>query len=126
VRAEGAEGERVRIQAVREQAMPGHEQLIEKLAADGKTSGPDAAVQVLAAERTRVTSIANARAEDAPAPVPTSTEKTEEPEAQAPTMRAPSGYAIDPASAKIDADAKAFMAAHAGVDYLAAVRAVSK
>jgi len=49
--AQGAEQERVRIQAVREQIIPGHEELIEKLAFDGKTTGPEAAVAVLAAER---------------------------------------------------------------------------
>lgn len=48
---EGAKLERERIQAVLEQAMPGHDDLINKLAFDGKTTGPEAAVQVLAAEK---------------------------------------------------------------------------
>ena len=69
IRAEGAEAERARIQAVREQSMPGHEKLIEALAFDGKTTGPEAAVQVLAAERARIGAQASARAVDAPAPV---------------------------------------------------------
>jgi len=69
IRAEGAAAERGRIQAVREQSMPGHEKLIEALAFDGKTTGPEAAVQVLAAERTRLSSQAQARHDDAPAPV---------------------------------------------------------
>ena len=127
VRAEGAEGERTRIQAVREQLMPGHEALIEQLAADGKTTAGEAAMAVNAAERARVNSIAAARAEDAPAPVPTSTERTEEDtEPQATGMRAPAGFAIDPASAKLDTDARAYMAAHAGTDYMAAIKAVQK
>lgn len=49
--AEGAKNERERIQAVFDQAMPGHEDLTRKLAFDGKTTGPEAAVQILAAER---------------------------------------------------------------------------
>lgn len=47
----GADDERQRIQDVRAQHVPGHEALIEELAADGHTTGPEAAVQVLAAER---------------------------------------------------------------------------
>ncbi len=43
--------ERARIQAVRCQCIPGHEALIEQLAFDGKTTGPEAAAAVLAAEQ---------------------------------------------------------------------------
>lgn len=49
--AEGAQAERERIQAVHAQMLPGHEKLISALMWDGKTSGPEAAVQVLNAER---------------------------------------------------------------------------
>jgi len=127
LRAEGGEAERARIQAVREQTMPGHEALIEALAFDGKTTGPEAAVQVLAAEKARVSGAAAARAADAPAPVPTVAASEESP-AAAPvaTMRAPSGFVIDQAQAKVDAEAKAYMAKNPGVDYLAAVKAVSQ
>ncbi len=48
---EGAEKERSRIQAVKDQSMPGHEGMVEQLMFDGKTSGPEAAVQILAAEK---------------------------------------------------------------------------
>jgi len=48
--ADGANSERDRIQAVLAQELPGHQELIAKLAFDGKTSGPEAAVQVLKAE----------------------------------------------------------------------------
>ena len=69
LRAEGANGERERIKAVRGQSLAGHEQLIEQLAFDGKTTGPEAAVAVLNAERslaaTRVADIAA----DAPKPL---------------------------------------------------------
>ena len=49
--ADGASGERERIQAVREQSMPGHEALINTLMFDGETTGEQAAVQVLRAEK---------------------------------------------------------------------------
>lgn len=49
----GATAERERIQSVEAQSMPGHEQLIATLKFDGKTSGPEAAVQVLAAEKAK-------------------------------------------------------------------------
>jgi len=47
----GAEAERKRIKAVQDQLLPGHEALIETLKFDGKTTGPEAAVQVLGAEK---------------------------------------------------------------------------
>lgn len=50
-KAEGAETERARIQAVEEQLIVGHEDLIAELKFDGKTTGPEAAQQVLAAEK---------------------------------------------------------------------------
>lgn len=49
--AAGAEAERNRIKDVEAQALPGHETLIASLKFDGKTTGPEAAVQVLSAER---------------------------------------------------------------------------
>jgi signal peptide peptidase SppA len=48
----GAAAERQRIQDVEAQALPGHEALIQTLKFDGKTTGAEAATQVLAAERT--------------------------------------------------------------------------
>jgi len=68
--ADGATAERARIAAVRAQVLPGHEALIETLAFDGKTTGPEAAVAVLAAERERVASAAQAHFADAPAAAP--------------------------------------------------------
>lgn len=52
-RVEGAQAERARIQAVLETSMPGHESLVKTLAFDGKTTGPEAAQQVLAAVKTK-------------------------------------------------------------------------
>lgn len=68
--AAGAAAERDRIAAVRAQSLPGHEALIETLAFDGKTTGPEAAMAVLAAERTRTASAAAAHAADAPKAAP--------------------------------------------------------
>ncbi len=70
LRAQGAQAERERILAVQAQALPGHEALIARLAADGVTTGPEAAVAVLAAERALGTNRARALQDDAPAPVP--------------------------------------------------------
>lgn len=66
LRAEGANGEIARVAAVRAQAMPGHEALIERLAADGKSTGSDAAMAILAAERQTRQAAATAHAEEAP------------------------------------------------------------
>jgi len=49
--AAGVEQERNRIKSVSEQFMPGHEALIQGLMYDGKTTGPEAAVKVLSAEK---------------------------------------------------------------------------
>jgi hypothetical protein len=69
-KADGAAAERERIKAVEAQAVPGHEALIAELKYDGKTTGPEAAVKVLAAEKAkRAKMLADLKA-DAPAPVP--------------------------------------------------------
>lgn len=68
--AEGATQERARIQAVRAQALPGHDALIEQLAFDGKTTGDQAAAAVLAAERSAIAARGKAHASDAPPAAP--------------------------------------------------------
>lgn len=69
-RLDGAAAEAQRIAAVRAQAIPGHEALIEQLAADGVTSGEQAAIRVLAAERERLAAAGDARMANNPPPVP--------------------------------------------------------
>lgn len=65
--AVGATNERERIQSVLDQSMPGHEALIQGLAFDGKTAGPEAAVAVLQAEKAgRAKHRANMRKETPP------------------------------------------------------------
>ncbi len=53
-RTEGASAERARIKAVEAQALPGHGELIAALKYDGKTTGDQAASQVLMAERKKL------------------------------------------------------------------------
>jgi ClpP class serine protease len=69
-RREGAAAERERIKAVEAQTMPGHEALIAALMFDGVTTGPEAAVQVLQAERQARKTHADRLHQDAPAPLP--------------------------------------------------------
>ena len=64
--AEGAAAERQRMTDVEAQALVGHEKLIAQLKADGVTTGPMAAVAVLAAERAVAAGRASAIAADAP------------------------------------------------------------
>lgn len=69
LRAEGSAAELARIKEVRAAALPGHDALIEQLAMDGKTTGAQAAMAVIAAERTRHDAAAKARMTGAPAPL---------------------------------------------------------
>ena len=79
----GAEGELKRIQAVEAQLMPGHEKLVAELKFDGKTTGPEAAEKVLAAERKALGDRATALRADAPDPAKSSTpDPTKEAEAE--------------------------------------------
>lgn len=58
-RVEGAKAERDRIRAVESQLIPGHERLIQGLKWDGETTGEQAAVQILAAEKKLRQSVAD-------------------------------------------------------------------
>ena len=69
-KAEGARAERERIKSVKEQLIPGHEDLIEDLMFDGETSGPEAAVKILAAEKKLRNDVINDHRSDAPDIVP--------------------------------------------------------
>lgn len=68
-RIQGAADELARVLAVEAQALPGHESLIAQLKADGKTGGPEAAIQVLSAERAANEKRVQSFAADAPKPV---------------------------------------------------------
>jgi hypothetical protein len=64
-----AVAERERIKAVEGACLPGHEALIASLKFDGKTTGGDAALAVLAAESKKRGAAARALASEAPDPV---------------------------------------------------------
>ena len=70
LRRQGAAAERQRVADVRAQSLAGHEALIEQLVADGKTTGPEAAVAVLQAERALSAQRLADIAADAPKPLP--------------------------------------------------------
>lgn len=74
--AAGAAAERQRIQDVEAQALPGHEKLISELKFDGKTTGPEAAAKVLAAERQKLAATAKDLKDDAPDPAAPSASAT--------------------------------------------------
>jgi capsid assembly protease len=76
----GAEQERDRIQSVEAQCLPGHEGLIGRLKFDGKTTGPEAAVQVLAAESEKLAAMSKQLKAEAP---------TAQPHAEAPMGNQP-------------------------------------
>lgn len=62
---QGAKQECDRIRSVRDQSMPGHESVIEGLMFDGKTTGEQAAVAVLQAEKEKRQAASAARSHDA-------------------------------------------------------------
>jgi hypothetical protein len=81
-KGEGESAERERIKAIEAQGegMPGHEKLIQEMKFDGKTTGPEAAVRLLSAEKAKKASrVADIRA-DAPAAVPAGTVDPAKPE----------------------------------------------
>lgn len=88
--AAGAQAERDRIQAVRAQALPGHEALVERLAMDGKTTGPEAAMAILAAERQVAAAAAAAHFADAPPAAPASPNAGDRPADTKPPKKLPS------------------------------------
>lgn len=111
--AAGAAAERQRTADVRAQSLPGHEALIERLASDGVTTGAQAAVAVLAAERERVTAQGAAQRSEAPQPL-----------ALVPSATVERPAAASMSKTELDAAAKRYQAEHPGTDYLAAVKAV--
>lgn len=66
---EGATNERERIKAVAAQKLPGHKELVKGLMFDGKTTGAEAAVLVLKAEKEKRAQVGADLIEDAPKPV---------------------------------------------------------
>lgn len=76
----GATDERNRIMDVEAQSMPGHENLIDALKKDGNTTGPQAAVKVVNAEKVKMSKGLTSLSEDSPGPVDNSIEENPAPE----------------------------------------------
>lgn len=111
--AEGASAERARIQAIEAVAVPGHAELFSRLKFDGKSTAGDAALAVLAAEKQSRQVAAADLANDAPDPVP--------------VVPSATGTEDQPLTrADIDTKAKAYVAAHPGTDYVAAVKLIQQ
>jgi signal peptide peptidase SppA len=68
-RTEGATAERDRIHAVEAAALPGHDALVAEMKKDGKTTGPQAAERIVAAERIKRSKVKDDLIKDAPTPV---------------------------------------------------------
>lgn len=65
IASEAAANERERVKGVFDQSMPGHEAMISDLAFDGKTTGPEAAVKILQAEKSKLVNVDQAMDLDA-------------------------------------------------------------
>ena len=113
IQQEGASAERSRIQSIEAQAIPGHDALITALKFDGKSTAGDAAMAVLAAEKQTRSTQAKALASDAPAPLPL-----------VPAASLESAPAGPKGRQQIATEAQAYMAAHPGTDFVAAVKLV--
>ena len=113
LRAQGADAERARIQAVDGQTIPGHEALIKTLMFDGTSGAGEAAVAVLAAEKQTRSAMATALANDAPKPLPA---------AATPSVTVAAN--AEPSRAELHQKAVAHMAANPTADYVTAYKAV--
>lgn len=114
IQQEGATAERERIQAVEAQAIPGHDKLISALKFDGKSTAGDAAMAVLAAEKQTRNAAASALASEAPKPLALV------PAAAIP----PAAEGAGKTRQQIATEAQAYVAAHPGTDFIAAVKHV--
>jgi capsid assembly protease len=115
-RQEGATAERERIQAIEAQTIRGHEALINTMKFDGKSSAGDAAMAIIAAEKTQRAAVATALENEAPAPVPTA--------AQSESDRVTADANTGMSKQELDAKAKEYMASNLGTSYLDAYKAV--
>lgn len=126
LKAEGAESERQRIAAVRARSLPGHEALIDRLAADGKTTGVEAGDAVLAAEKLVLSSMATARQSDGASSVPYAPAPDGGQEAKPGDSFAFSGV-LGPGADEtaIHAKALAYQSEHPDASYQDAIRAIT-
>jgi capsid assembly protease len=123
----GARAERERIQAVEAQGIiPGHEALINTLKFDGTTTGPEAAVQILAAEKVvRETKLTAVQTDTSSVVVPTVDASAKDAEREA-AEKAQAAEAAKPASERLQAIVTAKMAADPALSYATALVAAQK
>jgi len=120
-KTEGATAERERIQSVQDQLIPGHEDLIQTLMFDGETTGPEAAVKILVAEKKLRTDTLEQHQKDAPDALPDpSTDKdtkTPDKDSDLPVEeRAKAAWDKDPVIRKeFDGDYDAYLAAERAI-----------
>lgn len=126
LRAEGAAAELQRQKDVRAAALPGHEGLIDQLAADGATSGAEAAMAVLAAERNLRTAQAAARRADAPAPLAQEPAPASEITGQQPAAAATTQSVVADAAKVAKLAQQKVAAARAAGRYLSTTEAVAQ
>ena len=123
-RQEGAAAERDRIAGVRGAGLPGHDALIERLAADGHTTPGEAALAVNAAERELRAAAVTARGAEVPAPVAFAAAGDEG--LERPGGGIPSVITSDSDEEAIDRAARAHQAANPGASYLDALAIVTR
>jgi capsid assembly protease len=117
LRAQGATAERERIQGIEAQTLPGHESLIAALKFDGKSTPGDAALALVAAEKSSRSAAAAAAAAEAPAPIAG--------QAAAPVVES-EGEKPKASKSELAELAKKHQAAHPGMDFVAAFKHVSQ
>lgn len=120
--AAGATAERQRMLAVEAVALPGHEALVAQLRDDGKTTGPEAAAQILAAEKALRATEASGQA-SRPGAVTIVTQDEETVTGKATGYVAPAGFVVAAGQAALHAKAKALQAAEpGGLSFIDAVK----
>lgn len=123
-RVEGATTERARIQAVEAATLPGHEALIASLKFDGTTTGGDAALAVMKAERELRAKAGASLSADAPQPAkPAASPAVDPPSKGADQMADTSKSLEDRCKAKWEGDAKVRAEFASLADFTALARA---
>jgi capsid assembly protease len=123
---EGAQSEVARAAAVRAECLPGHENLIESLAQDGKTTGPMAAQAVLAAERSARVAAQQVIAAGKVAPIHASPLPAAAGSGKSLVIDAPAGFEMASSDAAVDAAVKNAMAKAPELTYGQALQAYLK
>lgn len=124
--ATGTKTERERIQAVEAQSLPGHEALIAQMKFDGVTTGPEAAVKILAAEKAvRETKLAAIQKDESAKTVPAADGSAAE-NAKEKEKAKERAEAEKPASVRLEAIVQEKMKADPKLSYTDALKAAQQ